>query len=218
MAMKIRSDAIEKLNGSNYTRWRLQISLLLKAAKLWKYVDGTEVRDAADPKKQEQWEDKDIEAQSIIVPTLDAAQTNHIYSCNTSKEMFDKLRDMNSDSSTLNKQHTLTKFLNYKVGKNQSPVQAMTEMEEMVRCLQEMKVHLDEATVVSKVISSLPDEYMSFKKALDSVPEASQTRTMLMSRLKKEELERKDVEDSEDAGTSRAFFGETRFQEARKQV
>ncbi|CAG7731317.1 unnamed protein product, partial [Allacma fusca] len=206
MATKIRSDSIEKLSGSNYQRWKLQITLLLKAAKLWKYVDGSVVRHKTDKDEQEKWDDKDIEAQSIIVPTLDAAQTNHIYSCTTSKDMFDRLREMNSDCSTLNKQHTLTKFLNYKVGTSQSPVQAMMEMEELVRCLQEMKVTLDEATVVTKVISSLPDDYRAFKKAWDSVPEANQTRAMLMSRLKKEELERKtDSDAAEEVEMARAF-------------
>ncbi|CAG7718840.1 unnamed protein product [Allacma fusca] len=93
---------------------------------------------------------------------------------------------MDSDSSTLYKQHTLTKFL--KVAKSQSPEQAMMEMEELVRCLHDMKVTLDGATVVTKVISSLPEDYRAFKKAWDSVLEANQTREMLMSLLKKDEL------------------------------
>ena len=186
MASKLRSDTIEKLDGSNYSRWKLQISLLLKAAKVWKIVDGSEAKPAADADKIAEWEQKDIEAQAIIVSSLDATQINHVFNCNTSKEMFDRLKDVNSDSSTLNKQHTLTKFLNYKCAKDQSPVQAMMEMEELARALKEMKVTLDEATIVTKVISSLPEDYNVFKKAWDSVPDASQTTAMLLSRLKKE--------------------------------
>jgi len=35
-----------KLDGSNYERWRLQISLVLKAAKLWQIASGETPRPA----------------------------------------------------------------------------------------------------------------------------------------------------------------------------
>lgn len=212
MTTSIRTDNVEKLNGGNFNRWKLQISLILEAADLWDVVTGDEVIPESDAAKIRAWRKKDVQARSVIVPTLDAAQTSHIYSCKTSKEMFDKLAAANSDASSLNKQHTTTKFLNYQMRKDQSPVQAMMEIEDLVRSLAEMKVVLDESTVITKVVTALPDAYDAFKTAWDSVPESSQTREMLMSRLKKEELKRKvtPVGDSESAETTRAFYAPQR--------
>jgi hypothetical protein len=49
-----------------------------------------------------------------------------------------------------------------------------TEIEQLRRSLQEMGVIIDEATAVTKIVSALPDgKYHSFKKAWDSVPDAT---------------------------------------------
>ncbi|OXA48994.1 Copia protein [Folsomia candida] len=183
---------IVELGDTNYARWRLQITLLLKSHDLWEVVNGTTQR-PADEAQQPAWDKKDIQAQSIIVPTLSATQTNHIYDCATSKAMFDKLKSINSDSSSLNKQHTMARFFNYKIGKSQSLIEAFAEVEELGRRLNEMGVVMPEASIVTKIVSSLPDEeYNAFKKAWDSVPDKDQSMIMLLARLKKEELERKE--------------------------
>jgi hypothetical protein len=71
-------------------------------------------------------------------------------------------------------------------------VEPFTEIEELSRCLNEMGVPMDETMVVTKIVSSLSDDkFHAFKKAWDSVPEASPTMPMLMGRLRKEELESK---------------------------
>src|SRR5882757_2492708 len=69
-----------------------------------------------------------------------------------------------------------------------------------------MGVVTDPTTVVTKIVSSLPDSpYLAFKKAWDSVPEASQTMPMLLARLRKEELESKQSTQSESAPKSAAY-------------
>ena len=80
-----RTDSVEKLNGSNFNRWKLQISLILEAGDLWDVVTGDEALPARDDAKIKAWKKKDVQARSVMVPTLDAAQTSHIYSCKTAK-------------------------------------------------------------------------------------------------------------------------------------
>jgi len=73
---------------------------------------------------------------------------------------------------------------------DQSTVTAYIEIEELFRNLNEMGVKMDTTTVVSKIVSSLPGEkYRAFRKAWDSVPEASQKMAGLLARLRKKELE-----------------------------
>ena len=190
----------------------------MKAAEVWDVVSGTTPRPAA-AADQPAWDKKDVEAQAILVPTLDKHQTNHVYSCATSKEMFDRLKDVNSDSSSLNKQHTLTSFLNYKIGSDQPIIRCYLDIEELARNLNEMGVAIDETTVVTKIVSSLPDDFLAFKKAWDSVPDTSQTMRMLLSRLRKEELEAKQKEKvtEESAQKSAAFAASSRQNGSKKQ-
>ena len=43
---------VEKLTNSNFTSWKFRLQMVLKARKLWKYVDGSVVG-AVDAKSQE---------------------------------------------------------------------------------------------------------------------------------------------------------------------
>jgi len=149
-----------------------------------------------------------VQAQAILVPTLNASQTVHIYECKTASEIMKKLKDINSDASEINKQQTLMAFFNYKVGPEQNLIDAYTEMQGLWHSLKEIGVPMEESAVVTKIISSLPDsKYSAFKKAWDSVAEASQTMTVLLARFKKEELDQKGSEgQSTKKEKSKAFF------------
>ena len=205
MPKKIDLSHVVKLDDSNYQRWKLQMTIVLKAAELWDIVSGTTPCPAVAADKPA-WEKKDVEAQAILVPTLGKTQTNHVYNCTTSKEIFDRLKDVNSDSSSLNKQHTLTSFLNYKIAKSQSVISAYMEVEQLARSLNEMNVAIDDQTVMTKIVSSLPEEkFNAFKQAWDSVPEATQSMPMLLSRLRKAELERKHNEKPEKSESAKAM-------------
>ena len=204
MPKKIDITQVVKLEESNYPRWKLQISLVLEAAELWDIVNGDTACPAADPYKAA-WKKKDVEARALIVPTLGKSQTNHIYNCATSKDMFDRLKDVNSDSSALNNQHILNKFLGFKIAPNQNVISAFLEVEELARNLNEMGVVIDTQTVITKIVSSLPESYGGFKDAWDSVPEATQTMPLLLSRLRKKELEKKHAEKPGKLDSSKAM-------------
>ena len=167
MPKRIDITQVVKLDDSNYERWKLQITVVLKAAEVWDVVSGETPRPpATEAAQRAAWDKKDIEAQAILIPTLDKLQTVHIYELTTAKSIFDRLKEVNADSSTLNKQHTLASFLNFKVDLDQPPVKAYLEMEQLYRSLKEMGVQIDEDTVITKIVSALPDErFQAFKKA-----------------------------------------------------
>ena len=195
---------ITKLNGKNYSTWKLQMTLVLKASELWTVVDGTLARPAVNP---DDWDKNDVEAQVIIVPLLEGKQVCHIYNCTTSNQMWSRLAQINSDASVLNKQHTLTKFYNYKISEGQSVVEGYAEIEELSRSLAEIGINMDESAVVTKIVSAMPDKHTAFKKAWDSVPDAEQTLSRLLSRLRKEELEQGQVkEETHEDQQPSAFF------------
>ncbi|CAG7650169.1 unnamed protein product, partial [Allacma fusca] len=88
--MAPKSDAVEKLVGSNYPTWRFQISLVLEAAELFDIVDGT-IKIPEDEGAKKTWKKKDLQARSLIAPTLDSRQISHVANCTTSNQMWTRL-------------------------------------------------------------------------------------------------------------------------------
>jgi len=175
MGKKVDTSYVVKLEDGNYQRWKMQVTLVLQASEVWDVVTGTTPRPGApagagDPDLRPAWDLKDVHARAIIVPLLDAKNTSHISNrCNTAKEMWDKLSSLHDDSSNLNKQNTLTKFLTYRIRPEDSIVKAYTEIEDLSRSLGEMGIPVTEPMVVTKIVSSLPDDYQGFKQAWDIV-------------------------------------------------
>ncbi|ODM88300.1 Retrovirus-related Pol polyprotein from transposon TNT 1-94 [Orchesella cincta] len=201
---KVDVGSVVKLDGSNYSQWKLQITLVMKTAGVWDVANGTSLKPATGDDAIKAWEALDVEAQNYIVQTLGARQITHIYHLNSSNTMMKKLESVNADHSMLNKQHTLSRFFAYKIKASDDVLEAYRDIEELARSLNEMKVKIDPAMVVCKIVSSLPDEiYQAFKKAWDSVPEKEQSTENLLARLRKESLElkekNKEQKDSEKA-------------------
>ena len=188
---KIDFKDVNKLKDGNYQSWKLQVSLILKSEELWGVVSGSDVK-PEDAETRSTWQKKDDKAMAIIVTTLMEKQMGHVYSCETSHAMWEKLKNIHSDHSQLNKNQTLAKFLNYRVRSGQSVVEAFIEIEELARSLKEMGNEQSEETTMMIVLSSLPEpRFTMFKKAWHSVAEEEQSMERLLSRLRLEELEAK---------------------------
>lgn len=206
---KIDTHHVIKLKDDNYELWKYQVLLILRASKLWNYVSGALPRPAATASNDDKlaWEDKDYQAQAIIVPTLDPRNAIHVYNCATSKDIFDTLQLIHSDSSALNKQRTLNAFFNIKHKPGSKLVDTYLEVEKLARHLKELGVPMEPVAVVTKIVSSLPPQHNEFKRAWDSVVPAQQT----MPRLRKEEIDSGlDTRTQEKADNARAFSAQNK--------
>lgn len=207
MGKKIDITHVVRLDDSNYERWKLQITTVLEAAEVLEVVNGTSPQPPAGDAVLPAWRKKDAEARAIIVPTLDKNQTNHVFKCTTAKAMFDKLKQVNSDSSVLNKQYTWASFHNYKVRKEQTAVSIYLDLEEIARNLNDMGENVADSQVIMKIVSSLPDnKFLGFRKAWQSVAAADQTMVNLLARLRMEDLENKQAQNESSAEVKGAAF------------
>ena len=71
---------VDKLNNHNFTTWKFRLQMILKARKLWKYVDPGVV--GLDAENQE----KDQEALSQIALTVSDGVIGHIRNAKTARE------------------------------------------------------------------------------------------------------------------------------------
>ena len=210
MAPKLDALRLIKLNASNYLQWKMQVSISLKASKIWEYVSGAKVRPDSTGAEQTTWNEMDLEAQALLVSTLDEIQTNHVSNCTTAKEIFDRLKDIHSDASTLNQKYTLNAFYSFQVKPDQTLVLAYNEIQALSRSLKDMDIVINDRQAVMRLVTALPDEkYQAFKKAWHSVALESQAMRMLLSRLKQENLEQAQTTEKRKS-SAKAYQGATR--------
>jgi len=206
---KIDTGHIVKLGEENYDTWSFQVAVVLKAQGIWDITSGATAcppgPDASPAVKQ--WRETDLQGQAVICTLLNDKQLTHIADLNSSKAMWDKLKLVHSDASAYNRQLTQSKFFAYKIKDEQSIVEAYGEIETLARKMKTMNIGLEDCTIIAKIVSALPEKYIGFKKAWDSVPDADQTMPRLLARLKKEELEMKNSssEPKEETATAIAF-------------
>jgi len=182
------------------------MTAVLKAIGLWKVVNGEEKAEG-----NAAWEGKDIDAQALIIPTLEANQAGHVYTCKTSKEIWDRLVSLHADSSILNRTNTWASFFEYKVQSGGSLVQAYSDLEQIALSLREMGMQVEDSMVVTKIVSSLPPEHTAFKKAWDSVATSEQTMVNLLARIQKEEMETQSQMKRSGGHTGAAYSANTKM-------
>lgn len=151
MADKVDTTHIRHFDGTNYLRWKFQMTLLLKTADIFDIVDGTTKKTGTNA---DEFNKKDVRAQTLIATTLDPVQTALVLNCTTSNEMWTKIKNAHDDRSEFTKQLVYNRFYSYKVGNNQPLVEAYTEVEQMVATLRDMGETVSDSSAVSKLVSA----------------------------------------------------------------
>jgi hypothetical protein len=161
MASVSRVEKIQKLDGTNWEDWKFSIVGILKGHRLWNVVTGVEYKPVGDAEKLAKCEVKDEDAKHLIASSLVIDIKRSIYDCKTAEIMFKQLQDTYASSSVLNKQHTLRKFLKYTMKKDQSPCQAMSDIERIAEALADMGLKQEEEMIITKIMDCLPRKFFS---------------------------------------------------------
>lgn len=209
MANSDTTNYVVRLDDTNFDQWSFQIKLVLDQAEVWGHVNGdVTLSETATDNEQKAWNKANSKAKAIIGTTISRAQISHLNGCDTAKEFYDRLKSIHSDSSVLNKQHTMSAFFSYRMSPDQSILEGFTDIETLALNLNSMGIKIDESMIVSKIVSSLPDvPYLPFKKSWDSVPDSDQTLSRLHTRLKKEQFETKQLQHDDSHSVALAANG-----------
>lgn len=102
---------VAKFNGENWTTWKFQVLVTLKAKACYEIVNRTTIRTA---QNAEEYDRKDAKAQEIIVSRLHEKVITHILSCSTSAEMWTKLEIIYEHKSQVSVHLLQQRFFNLK--------------------------------------------------------------------------------------------------------
>lgn len=83
----------EKLNGNNYTLWKLAMVQYFKVYGFGKYIDGS-TRRLTRAEDIEDWDKSDGKAQLAILSAIESGQLTLVSACETAVQMWVNLRSV----------------------------------------------------------------------------------------------------------------------------
>lgn len=194
--------SINKFSGTNYPQWKFQISCALKAKGLWKIAVGEEIKPhstSTNSGEIEKFNQKDAKAMFVITSAMDLNQISLIENCECSKEIFTKLDSIFQQKSDFTKMMLLDQFHQIKMDPSDTVVQHISKIENLAKQIKNTGETLTDATIITKIIGTLPIKYKTFRQAWLSLEENKQTITNLTARLLDEEASLTNIESTEKA-------------------
>lgn len=107
--------------------------------------------------------------------------------CRTASEMWQSLTRMYEQKSASSKLLLMQRYHEYRMAFNDSIVQHVTRIKNLVSQLRDIRQQIDETDIMAKILASLPAKYNTIIMVWDSVPPASQMVGNLLERLIKKE-------------------------------
>ncbi|CAH0719500.1 unnamed protein product, partial [Brenthis ino] len=176
---------------SNWMSWKFQIRVILKAQGIFGVVNGSDLNDG----KDEKWQTRDAKAQSIIVTRLNNKNILQVSNCETAQQIWEKLCSIYESKSETSLHILQQKFFESQYIKNEEISLYIAKLEELANRINQAGGNIPESMLITKIISSLPENFRHFISAWDSVPMADRKLSELISRLMLEEQRNNDYEE-----------------------
>ena len=123
----------------------------------------------------------------ILSSSMLPAQLENYLTCETAKDMWDKIALIFEHKSATNKATLLQRFYTCQMTTSEMVVQYVTKVLNMAHALRDLDEKISDADFIAMILGSLPEKYSAFVTAWDSVDLAKQTVDTLQQRLIKEE-------------------------------
>lgn len=176
---------VEKLKDiENFPIWKFQLSILFRASDLFDIVN----KNIPEDKRTQQWIKSDAHAQKIIITTLERNALLHIMNCLTANEMWTKICTIYERDNEQQRCGLLQKFYSLSYEKGSDMATYISKLKNLATRLTALKTNIDDDMIISKILSSLPEEQRYFASAWESTEKNGKTLENLTARLIAEEM------------------------------
>ncbi|KAK9731129.1 hypothetical protein QE152_g13933 [Popillia japonica] len=138
--------------------------------------------------EQKAWNEDNATAMLLISTSLEFLQLQTVVACKKAAEMWDILKIIHGQRSSVNNITLKQHFFSYKMSSTDSISQHISKTESLAQALSDVREPVSDVDKIAKVLGSLPPKYGAFVTAWDPYEENKQTFQNLTSRLLKEEL------------------------------
>lgn len=158
--------------------------MILKGKGLFDIVTGEKVK--PETGNATEWKKNDAKAQEVLLTKMQESTIGNLLSCNTSAEMWSKLKTIYDKESSVSIHLLQQKFFLIEY-KNDSIASFISKLEEVASKLKQAGETISDKMIMTKVLMSLPEPYKHFRSAWESVQAEKQTLEEMTSRLLIEE-------------------------------
>lgn len=189
---------IELLNKDNFDTWVIQMEAILTKSDAWSYVSGEIVKpqivqgSAASEAAARAWEIEDKTAKSDIILAIKSSELKQIKRCNTSREIWTKLRSIYQSSGPARKATLLKKLTLHKMGDSEDVREHLQKFFDTIDRLNEMEVEINPDLLTVMLLYSLPPSYENFRCAIESRDELPNPETRRVKIVEAFEARKKD--------------------------
>jgi hypothetical protein len=176
--------------GEYFNIWKFQVQCIFRSRHLLDIIEGCEVFDpAASFAHRQYWLQHDQQAMDILVQTMNRKYLHPFLNVRSSREMWIQLL-LHYDKRATTTVHGLQKkFFDLKPVAGKGIRSFLSEVNNVNDQLRELDLSkaFEEDALISKILSSLPSDFLYFNSAWDNTSEAEKTLLNLSERLIKEE-------------------------------
>jgi gag-polypeptide of LTR copia-type/Domain of unknown function (DUF4219) len=191
---------VDKLTNSNFSTWKFRIEMVLKARKLWKYVE-TEADASVKEKEQEQ------EALSQIALTVSDGVIGHIRNAKTARQAWLKICSVFEQKGLASQVFLRRKLINVKLEDSEPMQNHINKIRELSDQLEAIGDPVKDRELAIIILCSLPERYNSLVISLESRSPKDLTFDMVAGRLLAEEERQKESESGSNSGESAFYSG-----------
>ena len=196
-------------NGDEFHIWKWQIRALLQYKKVFGLPTGTNLE--ANATDKDVWKEREYLAYSILCNSVERKILGSLLDCKTSCEIWTTLLSLYEQNTSENLHDLQKKFFQATI----LPEQSITEfIASLNLILSELAALGDktsnEHTMISRLLSSLPESFDHFLTSWENTHVSEQTLTNLKLRLIKEEQKIKKCLINETTSTTSAFYSDSR--------
>jgi len=177
---------IDKLTSKNFSVWKFRIQMVLKARKLWKYVETPNL--SLDAKQQEQ----EQEAFSQIALTVSDGVIGHIRNCKTAHEAWVKICSVFEQKGLASQIFLRRKLVNMKFNESETMQSHINKVRELADQLDAIGDPVKDRDLAIIMLCSLPEQYNPLIISLESRSPEDITFDVVTGRLLAEEERQKE--------------------------
>uniref|UniRef100_A0A6G1SJN1 Retrovirus-related Pol polyprotein from transposon TNT 1-94 n=1 Tax=Aceria tosichella TaxID=561515 RepID=A0A6G1SJN1_9ACAR len=186
--------SIAKFDGKDFAIWKKQITILLKSK-------GLEILLEFNPENEEDTK-LDYQVQTILLNALSPDIAQKIINCKTASETWTRLLSVYENASQSSVDRLFEEFYSYRMDSGTDIATHISKVESLAIMLEQLKHPQSDNAIMTKILMSLPESFLGFRRASDSVHPDFKTKDELVARLMREECDLKNRTGGETAYTS----------------
>lgn len=160
---------IESLTKNNYDTWCLQAQAVLVKNELWDYVSGEKcLTTTSTAEETEKFKKNDLLARAELLLLISPSELKQIKGCTTSKELWDKLKNIYQSQGPARKATLLKQLVLKKHMISEDVRDHLNNFMDIVDKLADMDVKIHPDLLSIMMLYSLPASYENFRIAIES--------------------------------------------------